>query len=336
MQLSAAGLFVNITRYRRVVIGRRALLLGGAALFTGAGLAGCTLGESSIRLPWNPPSPLPLEAAPKLRTQLAAATALAQLLLDHAKPWKLSARQVATLEWFSTALDEQAQVLLSSDPARRQRVTAELPPVPKPTQKSANAAWTALTSLLRTMRVEHSARALPATGPAALLWASLAGFCGTMALRLPGGLAHRGDDGVERTPDLTATGRDQVLALCLQAIYSYELALAATGLSTAQRARLQSRLVGWRTFRDQVLALAHDATASPPPLGYNARPATDATEAFELAATAETAALPILGAWLAGTASTDERRLGTGQLAVANTACVDAGGVALRWPGWLA
>ena len=329
MQLSAARLFEEFTRYRRGVIGRRALLVGGTAL-----LAGCTLGGGTIPLPWSPPSPLPLAAAPRLPEQVASATALAQLLLDKATAWQLSARQVASLEWFIEALDEHAQVLQSSDPVRRQRVTAQLPQVPPATRTSPKAAYTALTSLLTRMRVEHTARALRATGPAALLWASLAAFCGTMALRLPSGLAHRGDDTAERTPDLSATGRDQVLALSLQAIFSYELALAASGLSRAQRSRLQARLVGWRTFRDRVLAVAPRASSSPPPMGYAARPATDAEEAYELAATAETAALPILGVWLAGTASAAERRLGVDGLAAANTACVDFGGVALRWPGW--
>ena len=65
------------------MIGRRALLLGGTTL-----LAGCTLGSGTSWLPWIPPSPLPVEAAPRLPGQLATAAALAQHLIENAKPWK--------------------------------------------------------------------------------------------------------------------------------------------------------------------------------------------------------------------------------------------------------
>ena len=311
------------------MIGRRALLLGGGVL-----LAGCTVGEGTIWLPWTAPSPLPVEAAPELPHQLATATALAQHLLDHGRAWKLTALQTDTLEWFIKALDEHLQVLLSDDPARRQRVNTDLPQVAKPTQRTAAATYAALSSLLTRLRVEHVGRALPATGPAALLWASLAAFSGTMALRLPTGLRRRGDDLAELTPDLTATTRDQVLALSLQATHSYEMALAATDLSKAQRTRLHLRLAGWRTLRESILALAPEVMASPPPIGYDVRPARNAGQAYALAETAETAALPILGAWLAGTGSAEERRLGIQALVATSTACVDVGGAALRWPGW--
>ncbi len=311
------------------MIGRRALLLGGTTL-----LAGCTLGSGTSWLPWIPPSPLPVEAAPRLPGQLATAAALAQHLIENAKPWKLSVRRVASLEWFVKALDEHRQILLSSDPARRQRVGTALPSAAAPNQSTAAATYSALTALLTRLQAEHVARAVPASGPAALLWASLAAFSGTMALRLPTGLAKRGDDVADRTPDLTASGLDRVLALSLQAVYSYELALAATDLSAAERSRLFLRLTSWRSFREAVLAITPDATPSPPPIGYDARPATDAEQAFALAATVETAALPVLGAWLAGTESATQRRLGVDALATTNTACVDMGGVALRWPGW--
>jgi len=314
------------------VIGRRALLLGTLGATAVWGAAGCTV--VNVTLPWDPPSPLALEAAPDLPGQLARLSALSGHLLDSGKRWKLSERQLSSLDWFRQAVDLHAQVLLSADPARRQRVTTPLPSAAKVTQSSAKATFAALTALLLTMQSEHRARAVAASGPAALLWASLGAFSGTMAARLPSGLPHRGDDDTEQTPDLTSTGRDQVLALCLQAAYSYEFALAAPSLPAADEHALQQRLKAWRGLREQILALTPDATASPPPIGYELRPAKDRAGAFRLAVATETAALPILGTWVGGTSVASERRLGVDALASSNTVLVTFGGTALRWPGW--
>lgn len=62
------------------------------------------------------------------------------------------------------------------------------------------ATYAALTALLATLAAEHRARALPAEGEAALLWASLAAFSSTMATRLSVGFAKRGDDDTEPPP----------------------------------------------------------------------------------------------------------------------------------------
>lgn len=312
------------------MIGRRALLLGGA-LGVGAWTTGCTV--VNVTLPWDPPSPLPIEVAPELPAQLARLIALSGHLLDSAKRWKLSRRQVGSLEWFVEAVELHGEVLLSSDPARRQRVTTPLPSGAKVTQSSAKATYAALSKSLLTLQAQHRARALPASGPAALLWASLAAFSGTMAVRVPSGLPHRGDDGTELTPELSNPGRDQVLALCLQAAYSYELALAAPALSATDERVLQQRLRAWRSLRVRVVALA-SGTTSPPPIGYELRPATNRAGAFALAEQVETAALPIFGAWLASTSEASDRRIGVDALASANTVLVTFGGSALRWPGW--
>jgi len=309
------------------VIGRRALLVTGTFA-----LAGCTV--VNVTLPWNPPSPLPVEPAPGLPAQLARAAALSRLLLDRAAAWKLDARRVRTLDWFDSAIDDQARVLLSKDPAQLQRVTVPLPSTATPTQNTAAAATAALTALLRTMQGQHRARALRTEGPAALLWASLAAFNGTMSVRLPSGAAKLGDDTAELTPDLTGTGRNQVVALCLQAAYSYESALAAPALSTNQEHLLQQRLRAWRALREQLLTLGSAGQASPPPVGYELRPATNAAAAFALAVAAESAALPMFGAWLAGKASVAERTIAVDALASAHTSLVGFGGAALRWPGW--
>ncbi len=313
------------------MIGRRALLLGGTLGLGAWTLAGCTV--VNVTLPWNPPTPLRIEAAPDVPAQLARLIALSSHLLDSAESWKLSRRQVSSLEWFVEAVELQGQVVLSSDPARRQRVTTPLPSAAKVTHSSAKATYAALSTLLLKLQVQHRARALPAGGPAALLWASLAAFSGTMATRLPTGLAHRGDDGTELTPDLTSTGRDQVLALCLQAAYSYELALAAQ-LTAGDEHALQQRLKAWRGLRDQVLALSPGATAGPPPIGYELRPAKNRAGALALAVQTETAALPVFGAWLAGTSEASDRRVGVSALASSNSVLVAFGGTALRWPGW--
>lgn len=302
-------------------------------LVTGAlALTGCTV--VTVTLPWNPPSPLPIEPSPGLGAQLARATALSHHLRDHADAWKLDAREVKTLNWFDSAINDQARVLLSNDPAQLQRVTTPLPSAPAPAQNTAASTTAALTALLTTLQGQHRARALRAEGPAALLWASLAAFSATMAVRLPSGAAKLGDDTAELTPDLTGTGRDRVLALCLQAAYSYESALAAPSLSVSDQHVLQQRLRAWRTLREQILALGDDAQASPPPVGYELRPATNAAGAFALAVTAESAALPVFGAWLAGTGSVAERTIGVDALASAHTSLVGFGGAALRWPGW--
>lgn len=326
MQLWARERFAEFTRYGRLVIGRRALLVTGALALTG-----CTV--VNVTLPWNPPSPLAIEPTPGLPAQLARAIALSRHLREHAAAWKLDARRVTALDWFGSAVDDQARVLLSKDPARLQRVTTPLPTSSTPSQTSAAATWSALTALLTALRGQHRARALRADGPAALLWASLAAFSATMAARLPSGIGKLGDDTAELTPDLTGTGTAQVLALCLQGAYSYELALAAPTLATADEHRLQQRLRAWRTLREQLLALG-DVQASPPPVGYDLRPATNRAGAFSLAATAESAALPVFGAWLAGTASVAERTIGVDAIAAAHTSLVGFGGAAQRWPGW--
>ena len=309
------------------MIGRRALLLGGTL-----GLAGCTV--VNVTLPWHPPPPLPLQAAPELPGQLARVSALSRHLLDHSAAWKLTARQANGLKWFGIAIDEQARVLLSSDPAQLQRVTTALPSATKPTQATARATYLALSALLNQLQGQHRARALPAKGPAALLWASLAAFCGTMAVRLPAGMAKLGDDTASLTPDLTGTRSEQVLALCLQAAYSYELALAAPSLSTDDEHVLQQRLRAWRTLRGKILTLGTDVTVSPPPVGYELRPASSAAGAFALAVKAESAALPVFGAWLAGTTSIAERTVGVDALGSAHAGLVAFGGASLRWPGW--
>jgi hypothetical protein len=306
------------------------LLLGG--MLGLSGVAGC--GVANVTLPWNPPSPLPVAAAPDLPAQLARAVALANHLVAHADDWTLSTRQVASLRWLSQAVDAHARVLLSSDPARRQQVATPLPTAAKVTTTSAKATYAALAALQATQARQHRARALAADGPAALLWASLAAFSGTMATRLSVGFAKRGDDDTGLTPDLTATTREQVLALCLQAAYSYELAIAAPSLSAGDQHLLQQRLRDWRTLREAVLAGATEASASPPPIGYDLRPASDRAGAFALAVQTETAALPIFGAWVAGTSVKADRTLGVDALDTANSALVRFGGSALRWPGW--
>ena len=83
-----------------------------------------------------------------------------------------------------------------------------------------------------------------------------------------------------------------------------------------------------------MLAVGSEASAGPPPIGYDLRPARNRAEAFALAVRTETAALPIFGGWVAGTVVKSERSVGVGALAGANTALVRFGGNALRWPGW--
>lgn len=310
------------------MIGRRLLLLGGAVA-----LAGCTA-ETVDWLPWTSPTPLPVEVADGVVGRVAATAALARHLSDNAVKWKLSERRVATLDWFAAATDLHVAVLSSADPARRQVSTAAPPGVTAPGQRTAAATTTALTTRLATLADAHAASARWASGPAALLWASLSAFSGTMAGVLPTGVAALGDDGSDLTPDLTATSAATILALTEQAAYSYELALAARRLSDDDGSALRGRLDAWRALRAALLVAAPSVTPSPPPIGYDLRPAHDAAAARQLAATTEGAALPLLGAWLAGTAAATERRLGVDALAAANAALVRFGGSALRWPGW--
>lgn len=311
------------------MIGRRLLLFGGVAL----GLAGCTA-ETVDWLPWTSPSPLPVEITDGLVERLAATAALARHLTDHAEQWTLTERRTATLHWFAKATDEQVAVLSSADPARRQTGTAAPPSVAAPTQRTAASATTALTAILTALASAHTSAARSANGPAALLWASLAAFSSTMAGVLPTGIAALGDDGTALTPDLTGTSAATILTLTEQAAYSYEMALSARGLSDAQDGSLRTRLDAWRGLRASVLMTAASVTPSPPPIGYDVRPARNWSAARQLAVTTESAALPLLGAWLAGTASAAQRRLGVTGLATSNRALVRFGGSALRWPGW--
>ncbi len=319
----------EFTRYRRAVIGRRLLLLGGAAA-----LAGCTVGENVQWLPWTAPSPLPVTVPDGLPARLAKTDALAGHLLANAAAWKLSAQRVATLEWFRRATTEHLQVIESGDPARRQRATATPSSRPAPTQPTAAATQTALTKELAALHASHQGSARSASGPAALLWASLAAFSAAMATWLPSGVAALGDDGTDLTPDLTGTGAVRVVQLADQAAYGYESALAATGLGKADTAALRSRLSQWRSLRTAVLAASPGLQPSPPPVGYEQRPARSRAAARQLAVRTESAALPLFGAWLAGTSSAAERRLGVDALTGCNAALVGFGGQALRWPGW--
>ncbi len=311
------------------MIGRRLLLLGGVAA-----LAGCTVGENVQWLPWNPPEPLPVTVPSGLTGRLARTDALAGHLLGHASAWGLSSGRVTTLEWFRRATAEHFQVIASSDPARRQHSTTVLPSTPSPTQRTASATQAALSKELGALRVLHRTSAQQAAGPAALLWASLAAFSATMAAVLPTGVGTLGDDGTERTPDLTGTGVDQVLQLGAQAVYGYEMALAAPKLGTADQAALRGRLQQWQTFRPKVLTASPTTELTAPSVGYDVRPARDGASARLIAVQLETAALPMLGAWTAGTSSAAERRVGIDALADSNSALVRFGGAALRWPGW--
>ncbi len=307
------------------------LLLGGAFA-----LAGCTFGENIEWLPWSAPEPLPVEIPAGVIERVARTSALAAHLVSNATAWKLTGRRVRTLEWFRTTTGEHLQVLASGDPARRQHATAPPSslPSPSPTQPTAAATQAALTRELTALRTTHRTAALAASGQAALLWASLAAFSGTAALTLPAGTEALGDDGTELAPDPAGTGTDRILQLAAQAGYAYEMALAATGLSKADAAALRSRLGQWRTLRDAILTATPGADAGPPPIGYDLRPARNRTAAWQLAAQTEAAAVPMLGAWLAGTSSATERRLGVDALGTSNTALVRFGGAALRWPGW--
>lgn len=311
------------------MIGRRLLLLGGGAL----ALAGCTA-ETVDWLPWTSPSPLPIEVTDRVVERVATTAALARHLTSHAEEWKLTERRTATLHWFAKATDEHGAVLSSADPARRQTSTGAQPSVAAPTQKTAAATTSSLVSRLTALAGAHTAAARSANGPAALLWASLAAFSSTMAGVLPTGVAALGDDGTALTPDLTGTSTATILALTEQAAYSYEMSLAAPALSGAQGAALRTRLDAWRALRAAVLVAAPSVTPSPPPIGYDVRPARNWAAARQLASATEGAALPLLGAWLAGTASVTERRLGVAALGASNTALVRFGGSALRWPGW--
>lgn len=311
------------------MIGRRALLLGGTLA-----LAGCTLGEDIEWLPWNAPDPLPITIPAGVTERIARTSALAGHLVANATAWKLAGRRVRTLEWFRKTTTEHLQVLASGDPARRQRTTAAPPGPSSPTQATAAAAQAALTRELTALRATHRTSALAASGQPALLWASLGAFSATMAVVLPAGAGTLGDDGTELTPDLTGTGTDRVLQLAAQAIYAYELALAAAGLSKADAAALRARLSQWRTLRAAILRDVPGAEVGPVPIGYDVRPARNRAAAWQLAAQTEAAAVPMLGAWVAGTSAAPERRLGVDALAAGNTALVGFGGPALRWPGW--
>lgn len=320
-------------QYGRDVIGRRGLLLSGA--LAGAGyLTGCTLGERVEWLPWNPPEPLPVQVPQPLPAQVAATAALAEHLLANAEEWELSTRRTDTLRWFVRTTTDHAQTLMSRDPARRTRVTTALPQVPAPTQTSAAATQERLTESLGELRSGHTSRALATDGPAALLWASMAAFSATMARVLPAGAVRLGDDGATSTPDLSATGPAQVLAYAAQAIYAYELALAAARLTDRQTVRLRIRLQAWRQFGDALLRSVPGLTAPVPPLGYERRPASNWAAAHALAAEAESGALPVFGAWLAGTSSEGQRRLAVDALTASNRAAVSFAAPALRWPGW--
>lgn len=305
------------------------LLLGGTLA-----LAGCTLGEGIEWLPWSAPDPLPVDVPAGVADRIARTSALAGHLVANAAAWKLSRRRITTLEWLGRASDEHLAVLGSADPARRQRTGTPPPGPPAPTQRTAASTQAALTRELASLRGTHRTAALAASGPAALLWASLAAFSGTMAAELPSGLASLGDDGTELAPDLTGTGADRVLQLTAQAVYGYEAALAATGLSKADTRMLRGRLGQWRTLRDAIPAAVPGLNAGPPPIGYDLRPARNRSAARQIAAETEAAAVPMLGAWVAGTSSAAERRLGVDALGSSNTALVGFGGTALRWPGW--
>lgn len=311
------------------MIGRRLLLLGGAAA-----LAGCTGEGNPPRLPWSAPSPLPATLPDGLAGRVGRTSALAGLLLANATAWKLTARRVTTLEWFRTATVEHLVVLTSSDPARRQRAGTPPAEPAAPALTTAAAAQAALSRELLALQGVHRSSAGNATGPAALLWASLAAFCATTAAVLPQGVAALGDDGTERTPDLTGTDVHRALLMGAQAVYSYEMALAATGLTKTDRGALRDRLQQWRGLRLAILSASPEIELPAPSIGYDLRPARDRSMAWQIAAHTESAALPILGAWLAGPATAAQRRIGIDTLAATNTALVRFGGSALRWPGW--
>jgi hypothetical protein len=315
-----------------MVIGRRVLLLGGAAA-----LAGCTTGGRTVWLPWNPPSPLPFTLPPDLLDDLAGLTQLAAATAARAGAWKLTATQVSTLQWFAAVVAEHRSVLASDDPGRRQRNPSPATPGRAASAPgSAAAAYKILRATLSTLAGGHRRRALVAEGEVALLWASLAAFSSALASHLSVGVARLGDDTTGVTPDLDATGRQLVLTRCREAVYGAELALAAPGLSGGERVAVERRIGAWRRLRD-VVTDAERASGHPlpsTPVGYDVRPAGNRSAAWRLVAEIETAMQPVLGAWLAGTDDAADRRLATDALIGAARAGIAFGGPARRWPGW--
>lgn len=188
---------------------------------------------------------------------------------------------------------------------------------------------------LKTAQSAHQARALEATGPAALLWASLSAACAAEPEAL----------GDTRRPKLIPTTPmllpDTTPAECMgdllaethAVIYSMQTALGVLG---GREARALEAALGRRRdvrtrLTSELAAMDADAPAALPAYDVPVLKG-DATEARRLIAKVEARYARFIGPMIA--AVEPMREYGTNLLADAHASSVRWGAALVVWPGW--
>ena len=325
---------------------RRSVLAVGLAL----GATGCTLSDPAVRPAGGaPPSasrrptPTPTPFAPGLERDQAAEAALAAsalVLLEVTGVGQKRRRDLLTL--VARCHRERAVALAAPDPTSRPTAgtststqtgstpSASSPSAPRPSRLVADE---------RALERRYRSRALASSGPAALLWGSMAVASSSFAAALAVDDPPPSADVAAHRPLRLVSDTEAVSALvaALHAVvWGYQLATGRLPAG-ASRDRALAGLQNHRALQDRLVGQLLQAGVEVPPAApaYDPDPEVrDAADARLLIRRMEGRLLPFCGLWLAAAGRTAERRLALDTLGSTLNTATSWGAPLLAWPGW--
>lgn len=315
----------------------RRALLGGLAVVT----AGCALSDPAVRGPGGRTSPLPTPTptpfAPGLDRALAAETALAagaRALLADAGATEERRRDLLAL--LQRTHEERAAALAAADPTARPTAGPDPSPGPRP----ATATTERLADGERDAARRHRTAALAASGPAALLWGSMAVASSAFGDALEADVAPASATVAEHRPLSRLSDMDAVSALVASlhaVVWGYQLALGRLPVSGAAHDRAAAGLAGRRALQDRLVDQLLRAGVEVPPAApaYDPDPEVrDADDAALLIRRMETRLLPFCGLWLAAAGRLGDRTLALDTLGSTLRSATTWGAPLPAWPGY--
>lgn len=331
---------------------RRLLLAGGGLTLAGAaGLSGCTLSNPAVDSPASPsgrtagtvgptPSPAPSPPQPGYPREAGQEQTLAALAAAVGRRKALSGDQRRVLALLVAAHTDHARVLASADPTSRPSTTTTVTAsAPSLDEVSTKDALKRLGAAEAKLAGSHRRAAVAASGPAALLWGSLAvaaeGFSTVDDTDLPPVVALKAHRPVVLLSDVAAV--QQMVAQLHAIIWGYQLATGKISVTSKARSRALDGLLQHRVLRDRLIVWLNRRKAEVPPSQAAYAPSetpTDAGSAGRLIRGMETALLPYCGLWLAAGASEADRELALTTLRSTARAARSWGAGLRAWPGW--
>ena len=325
---------------------RRSVLAAGLVLAA----AGCTLSDPAVRPAGGAsagatgrPTPIPTPLAPGLDRDRAAEAALAAsalALLARTEARQKRRRDLLTL--MARCHQERAVALAAPDPTSRPTAGAAPPGRPSDTPTASRPPPPRTPRLVadeQALAKRYRSAALASSGPAALLWGSMAVASSSFAAALVVDDPPASADVATHRP-LTLVGDTEAVRALVAALHAvvwgYQLAAGRlpAGASRDQalaglrnRRTLQDRLVG------QLLQAGIEVPAAAP--AYDPDPEVqDAADARLLIRRMETRLLPFCGLWLAAAGRPADRRLALDTLAATRRTATAWGAPLTAWPGW--